>query len=107
MANADDVRNLSMAMDGTVEAPHFDWTAYKVRRIYVTIPPDRQTANFMLTPDEQQLKCLLLPDALFPVRNKWGDRGATTARLDALSLAELQSLIDLAYAHAVSKKPTR
>src|SRR5262245_9230817 len=47
MATAYDLRRIAMSLDGTVEAPHFDRVAFKVARIYATLPPDGLTANLM------------------------------------------------------------
>ena len=52
MATARDLRRIALSLDGTVEAPHFDRTAFKVKRIYATLAADGLTANLMLTPDE-------------------------------------------------------
>jgi hypothetical protein len=52
-----DLRRLALALEWTVEAPHFDRTAFKVARIYATLGPDGTTANLRFTPDEQELKC--------------------------------------------------
>jgi hypothetical protein len=63
MATAKDFRRVAMSLEGTTEAPHFDRTAFKVKRIYATLAADGKTANFMFAPDEQALKCELAPDA--------------------------------------------
>lgn len=107
MATADDLRHMALALEGTIEAPHFDRAAFKVRRNYVTLAADGESANFMLSREEQEFKCMLLPDTLRPVPNKWGENGATTAKLADLNTGDLQDLLDMAHAHAVSKKPTR
>jgi len=83
MATAQDFRRVALSPDGTIEAPHFDRTAFKVRRIYATLAADGKTANLMLTLDEQALKSELAPDAFSPVPNAWGARGATMAKLSA------------------------
>lgn len=107
MTTAADLRALALALPGTTEAAHFDRTAFKVARIYVTLAADGQTANFMLTPDEQSFKCMLLPDALTPVPNKWGEKGATAATLSALSTGDLQGLLDMAHVRALPHKKGR
>jgi len=107
MATANDLRRLALSLEGTTEAPHFDRTAFKVARIYVTLAPDGKTANFMFTPEEQEFKCLLAPEAFAPVPNAWGKRGATTATLGKLKVAELKSALETAYQHALPKKPKR
>jgi hypothetical protein len=107
MATAQDFRRVALSLEGTIEAPHFDRTAFKVRRIYATLAADGDTANLMFTPDEQALKCELAPDAFTPVPNAWGARGATTARLSALSVPELQDALTVAWRHAIAAKGRR
>ena len=105
MAAAKDLRRLALALEGTSEAPHFDRTAFKVARIYVTLAADGKTANFKFAPDEQELKCMTAPEAFSPVPNAWGRQGWTTATLSALSAAELKDALTVAWRHALSKKP--
>jgi hypothetical protein len=107
MATANDLRRVALSLEGTTEAPHFDRTAFKVARIYVTLAPDRRTANFMFTPDEQALKCTVAPDAFAALPNKWGEKGATCATLSKLKVAELKSALKLAYRHALPRKTPR
>ncbi|ACL62439.1 MmcQ/YjbR family DNA-binding protein [Methylobacterium nodulans] len=107
MTTGDDLRRAALALEGTVESPHFDRAAFKVARIYVTLAADGRTANFKFSPDEQEFKCLLAPDAFSPVPNAWGKQGWTTGRLSALSEEELVSALKTAWAHALPKKPNR
>jgi hypothetical protein len=103
MATSADLRRIALSLPGTTEAPHFDRTAFKVNRIYVTLAADGKTANFKFTPDEQELKCLTAPEAFAPVPNAWGKQGATTATLAKLTTAELKSALETAWRHAQSK----
>lgn len=103
MATADDLRRIALSLDGTSEAPHFDRAAFKVARIYVTLAADGRTANFKFAPNEQELKCITAPEAFSPVPNAWRRQGWTTARLDALSEAELQHALEIAWRHALPK----
>jgi len=107
MATGSDLRRMALALKGTSEAPHFDRAAFKVQRIYVTLSADGRSANFKFTPDEQQFKCMMAPDAFGVLPNAWGAQGWTTAALSKLSRAELKSALETAWAHAVRKKPTR
>ena len=104
MSTSADLRRLALSLDGTIEAPHFERTAFRVRRIYVTLAADGKTANFMFSPEQQEFKCLLAPEAFAPVPNAWGRRGATTAILAALSIAELDDALRTAWSRAVAKK---
>jgi hypothetical protein len=104
MATAKDFRRIALSFPGTTEAPHFDRTAFKVRRIYATLAADGQSANLMLSPDEQALKCEVTPAAFFAIPNAWGARGATTARLSELTVAELRVALEMAWKRAAAKR---
>jgi len=104
MATASDLRRIALALPGTTDAPHFDRTAFKVARTYVTLAADKRTANFKFTPDEQELKCTVAGDAFAPVPNAFGRQGWTTATLAKLSVAELKAALAMAHAHALPKK---
>jgi len=104
MAKAEDLRRIALALEGTTESAHFDRAAFKVARIYATLAADGQTANLKFAPDEQELKCLTAPDAFAPVPNAWGQQGWTTATLDALTAAELEDALKVAWRHAVPKR---
>jgi hypothetical protein len=106
VANAKDLRRIALSLDGTIEAPHFERTAFKVARIYATLAADRLSANLMFAPDEQALKCLTAPGAFSPVPNAWGKQGWTTARLAALSPGELKAALEMAWRHATPRKRT-
>jgi hypothetical protein len=107
MATGRDLRRMALALEGTLAAPHFDRTAFKVARTYVTLSADGRSANFKFTPDEQELKCLMAPEAFSPIPNAWGKQGWTAAELSKLSAAELKSALKTAWAHAIAKKPRR
>ena len=104
MSTSKDFRRLALSLEGTTEAPHFDRTAFRVKRIYVTLAADEKTANFMFTPEQQEFKCMMAPEAFAPVPNAWGKRGATTAILSKLTLAELENALRTAWSRAASKK---
>ncbi|MCB1419053.1 MAG: MmcQ/YjbR family DNA-binding protein [Notoacmeibacter sp.] len=101
MATANELRDLALALEGTLEAPHFDRSAFKVKRIYATLPPDGLTANLKLTSDEQEMQCLMAPQAFAPVPNKFGLQGWTTVTLSNLSKAELDHALRMAWRHAL------
>jgi hypothetical protein len=104
MSTGADLRRLALSLEGTSEAPHFDRIAFKARRIYVTLAADGKTANFMFASEQQEFKCLMAPEAFSPVPNAWGRRGATTAILSRLSIAELEDALRTAWGQAASKK---
>lgn len=103
MATATDLRRIALSLPGTTEAPHFDRAAFKVARIFATMPPDGRTANLKLESDEQALKCLTAPVAFAPVPGGWGKQGWTTVTLAKLSTEELRAALVMAHAHALAK----
>jgi hypothetical protein len=100
VADADDARRIARALGGTTEAPHFDHLAFRVRRTYATLAADGLSLNLKLTPDEQEFKCLLAPEAFSAIPNRWGRQGWTTAVLDRLDEAELRAVLAMAWEHA-------
>jgi hypothetical protein len=107
MANARDLRRIAMSLDGTTEAPHFDRAAFKVARIYATLAADGLSANLKLTPDEQQLKCLVAPEEFAAIPNAWGKQGWTTVTLASISVPELKAALEMAWHHALPRQPAR
>ncbi len=104
MASAADLRRLALALPGVKEYPHFDRVAFKARVTFVTLAPDGLTANFKFAPDEQALKTIVAPEAFSALPNAWGAKGWTVGRLEALSEAELEGALRVAYARASGKR---
>ena len=107
MATARDLKRVALALEGTSEAPHFDRTAFKVKRIYATLSPDGKTANLKFTPDEQEFKCMLAPEVFAPVPNAWSRQGWTTLTLAKATADDLRAALEMAWAHAVAVKRKR
>lgn len=105
MSTSEDLRRIALSLEGTTTAPHFERTAFRFRRIYVTLAADGKSANLMFTPAQQEFKCLMAPDAFTPVANAWGKRGATTAFLAKLTNAELEDALRLVWRLAAAGKP--
>jgi hypothetical protein len=87
--NGTEFRKLVLALGDTLEVPHFERRAFKIRRIFASLAPNEETANLFLTPLEQEHWCGLLPVVFSPVPNKWGAKGwtsATLAQIDGESL---------------------
>ena len=104
MATARDLRRIALSFEGTTQAAHFDRAAFKVARIYATLAADGRTANFKFTPDEQELKCLMLPEAFAPIPNAWGSQGWTTGTLSKLTVGDLRAALMTAWRHAQSTR---
>ena len=107
MATADDVRRLALSLEGTTEAPHFDRVAFRAVRIYATLAPGGRSMNLKLTPDEQELKCLVAPEVFSRIPNAWGEQGWTEARLDRLDQAGLAAVLEMAWEHGRATRQRR
>ncbi|WP_108809897.1 MmcQ/YjbR family DNA-binding protein [Sphingorhabdus sp. Alg231-15] len=92
-----ELRDLVLALDGVTEKPHFDRAAFKVKRNFATLAPDKSTVNLLLLPEEQELRCELHPDGFTPVPNKWGERGWTIMSLDGVDIDVASSAIEAAW----------
>jgi hypothetical protein len=56
-----------------------------------------------LTPGEQQLFCKMDKKNIYPVPNKWGEKGATIFELDKVSKEILLEALLSAYKHILKK----
>ncbi len=101
MTTAAAFRSIALSLDGTTDAPHFDRQAFRVKRIFATLAADGLSANLNLTPDEQEFKVMLAPEAFRPIDNAWGRKGWTIVLLEKLSEAELRAALEMAHKHAV------
>ena len=54
------------------------------------------TANIFLTPEEQAVFCKMHKD-IYPVPNKWGEKGATTLQLGSVPKNMIQEALLSAY----------
>ena len=105
MATANDVSRLALALEGTTSAPHFDRTAFKVRRIYMTLAGDGKSLNLKLTPEEQDFKTMLAPEIFAALDNGWGRQGWTAVDVAAISKDELAAVLQMAWEHGRARSP--
>jgi hypothetical protein len=102
MASLAEFRDITLSFPDVIEAPHFYRTAFKVKRIFVTVDALGRTANLKFTPDEQEFKCQLAPEIFRPIDNGWGRQGWTTMLLGPATHDDIRAAIEMAYAHAVA-----
>lgn len=74
---------MALSFSGTEQTPHFERIGFKVirRRMFSTYLEKDNTANIFLTREEQAVFCKM-DKAVYPVPNKWGEKGATTFELN-------------------------
>jgi hypothetical protein len=79
MIKGDEFARMALSFTGTEQVPHFERVGFKItgKRMFATYLAADNTANVFLTPEEQAVFCKM-SDGVYPVPNKWGEKGATT-----------------------------
>lgn len=101
MADSESFTRIALALPGATSGPHFDRTAFKVKRTFATLAADGLSANLKFTPDEQEFKCQLAPQVFEAINNGWGRQGWTTMWLGAATNADIEAALTMAHVHAV------
>ena len=65
--------------------------------MFATYLEKDNTANVFLTPTEQKVFCEMDKKNIYPVANKWGERGATTFDLNYVAREFLMEALSSAY----------
>ena len=101
----EEFHEMALQFAGTETAPHFDRVAFKVikRRSFATYLESDNTANIFLTPEEQKAFCRMDRKNIFPVPNKWGEKGATTFVLDRVDESLVREALISAYSSIIEK----
>ena len=100
---------MALEFAGTETVVHFERVGFKVtkRRMFATYLEADNTANIFLTPDEQKVFCRMDKKNIFPVPNKWGEKGATTFVLHGLDPSIIREALGSAYSEIVRKTPKK
>ena len=101
MVDSQDFARIALALPGATSAPHFDRTAFKVKRTFATLAADGLSANLKFTPDEQEFKCQLAPEVFRAIDNGWGRQGWTTMWLARATEEDVAAALAMAHVHAV------
>jgi hypothetical protein len=106
LITGDSFAAIALSFPGVETTPHFNRTGFKVtgKRMFTTYLADNNTANVFLTPAEQRVFCEIDPAAIYPVPNKWGEKGATTFELNSVSKEVLQEALYSAYNAVIKPK---
>jgi hypothetical protein len=89
---------MALSFPGAEQVLHFDRIGFKVagKRMFATYLEKDNTANVFLTPTEQAVFCQM-DKAIYPVPNKWGEKGATTFDLNNVPKHILMEALISAY----------
>lgn len=101
----DTIRKIVANMDDVSEAPHFDRIAFKTnKKIFATLSEKDELCCVMLDPKEQSVFCSFKKEVIYPVPNKWGDKGATYINLKKVPVSLLKDALTVAHELKSKKK---
>lgn len=109
MVTTDQFKQMALSFAGVEEAPHFDRTAFKVsgRKIFATLHEKSETANMLLSKEDQAIYCSFDEAAVYPVPNKFGLQGWTTFELKNLPAELLSDALLTAYKAVLQTRPKK
>lgn len=105
MVSIADFKKLALSFHGATEAPHFERSAFKVKKIFATLDEKNKRACLMLSSVDQSVFSAFDPKIIYPVPNKWGNQGATYFELNAVRKDMLKDALSQAYNRCIEKKP--
>ncbi len=98
MLTKEQAKQLALSLEGTGEQPHFDRTAFTVKKkIFATLSLKDRTLNLKFTPQVQFIFCPPQSDVIFAIPNGWGRQGWTTINLDKANKKLVKSALEEAY----------
>jgi len=99
---------IALSFPGTEQVPHFERVGFKVtgKRMFATYLQKDNTANIFLTTKEQAVFCQMEED-IYPVPNKWGEKGATTFKLNSVPQHIIMEALLSAYNEVIRSKSAK
>lgn len=106
MVTTEEFRQMALALPDAVEQPHFEATSFRInKKIFATMHENIHRVCLMLTVEDQSVFCLHSEGVIYPVPNKWGQKGATYVELEKVEHPELlQDALQQAYNSKANKK---
>ncbi len=97
---------MALSFPGTEQKQHFGRIGFKVigKRMFATYLSENNTANIFLTPEEQAIFCKMDSGNIYPVPNKWGEKGATTFELKKVRRELILEALLSAYNEVLKRK---
>jgi hypothetical protein len=105
MISEDAFAEMALSFPATGQTPHFNRIGFKVigKRMFATYLAENNTANIFLTPREQKVFCKMNAEYIYPVPNKWGEKGATTFDLNKVPRELVSEALLSAYNEVVGQ----
>ena len=105
MINLEALRQTALSLPGVTEAPHFEKTSFRVnKKIFATMAAGSTIATVMLSTADQDIFCTFDNTVIYPVPNKWGQKGATHINLLKVREDMLTDLLKTAYRKAAPRE---
>lgn len=105
MKQVDFLRTFSLSLPEVTEAPHFEKTAFGVKKkIFVTFDAATNRACLKFSETDQDIFSLIDSKVIYPVPNKWGRQGWTFFELDQLEDEVLKDALTTAFCEVAPKK---
>ena len=106
MITGEGFTEMALSFPGTEQKPHFERVGFKItgKGMFATYLSENNTANIFLTPKEQKVFCEINSSNIYPVPNKWGEKGATTFELSKLPKEIVMEALLSAYNEVVKPK---
>ena len=97
---------MALSFPGTEQIQHFERIGFKIigKRMFATYLAEGNTANIFLTPGEQSVFCEMDAVNIYPVPNKWGQKGATTFELNKVPKELVMEALLSAYNEVLKRK---
>jgi len=102
-------QKMALSFPYTEQVPHFERIGFKIigKRMFATYLEKNNTANIFLTPSEQKVFSKMDRANIYPIPNKWGEKGATTFELNNLAKELLMEALLSAYNEVLKSKEKR
>ena len=97
------VRKHAMSLDAVTEAPHHNYSSFRVRgKFFVTIPPREEFIHVFVGEDDREPALALSPEFIDTLL--WGGKAVgLPVALDSAKPADVRSLVSKAYQSRVHK----
>jgi hypothetical protein len=105
MVDIADFKQIALSFADVTEQPHFHKTAFRIKKgIFATLDEQTSMACVMLSLVDQDVFSAFDRSVIYPVPNKWGQKGSTYIDLSKVRVDILTDALTTAYHHIKSKK---
>ena len=98
LVDIESFRQLALSLPDAIELAHFEKTSFRVhKKIFATLDIQKNLACLMLSPIDQSVFSAFDCNIIYPVPNKWGQKGATFIDLQKVPKSILKDALQQAY----------